>query len=180
MTDLQHMLVRADGFVPKERYTTRAFTELEQARLWPRVWQIACREEQVAAVGDFVEYTIGNEGVAIVRSESGELHAFYNACLHRGRRLAEGCGSLRGRRDPMPVSRLVLRARRAPRRCSRPRRVHDVARRPRARTGPGRHVGRVRVRQPRPEGRAAARLPRSAADACSRRITSNRCGSARR
>ena len=93
MTDLQRMLVRADGFVPKERYTTREFTELEQARLWPRVWQIACREEQVARAGDFVEYTIGNEGVAIVRGESGALHAFYNACLHRGRRLAEGCGS---------------------------------------------------------------------------------------
>ncbi len=93
MTDLQRMLVRADGFVPKERYTTREFTELEQARLWPRVWQIACREEQVARAGDFVEYTIGNEGVAIVRAESGALHAFYNACLHRGRRLAEGCGS---------------------------------------------------------------------------------------
>ena len=93
MTDLQRMLVRADGFVPKERYTTRDFTELEAARLWTRVWQIACREEQVAGVGDFVEYTIGNEGVAIVRAESGALHAFYNACLHRGRRLAEGCGS---------------------------------------------------------------------------------------
>jgi phenylpropionate dioxygenase-like ring-hydroxylating dioxygenase large terminal subunit len=93
MTDLQRMLVRADGFVPKERYTTRDFTELEQARLWPRVWQIACREEQVARAGDFVEYAIGKEGVAIVRAESGALHAFYNACLHRGRRLAEGCGS---------------------------------------------------------------------------------------
>ena len=41
MTDLQPMLVRPDGFVPKERYTTRVFAELEQTRLWPRVWQIA-------------------------------------------------------------------------------------------------------------------------------------------
>ena len=31
--------------------------------------------------------------MSIVRAESGALHAFYNACLHRGRRLAEGCGS---------------------------------------------------------------------------------------
>ena len=92
MTDLQSLLVR-DGFVPKERYTTRDFSELEHARLWPRVWQIACREEQVAGTGDFVEYTIGDEGVAIVRAETGALHAFYNTCLHRGRRLAEGCGS---------------------------------------------------------------------------------------
>jgi phenylpropionate dioxygenase-like ring-hydroxylating dioxygenase large terminal subunit len=92
MTDLRSLLVR-DGFVPKERYTTRDFSELEHARLWSRVWQIACREEQVAGTGDFVEYTIGDEGVAIVRAETGVLHAFYNTCLHRGRRLAEGCGS---------------------------------------------------------------------------------------
>ena len=92
MTDLPSLLVR-DGFVPKERYTTRAFSELEHARLWPRVWQIACREEQVARTGDFVEYAIGDQGVAIVRAETGALHAFYNTCLHRGRRLAEGCGS---------------------------------------------------------------------------------------
>src|SRR5450755_1408816 len=93
MTDLRPLLVRPDGFVPKERYTTRAFAELEQKRLWPRVWQIACREEQVAGPGDFFEYTIGDEAIAIVRAESGALHAFYNACLHRGRRLAEGCGT---------------------------------------------------------------------------------------
>ena len=93
MTDLRSLLVRPDGFVPKERYTTRDFAELEQTRLWSRVWQIACREEQVAEPGEFVEYTIGDEGVAIVRAETGALHAFYNTCLHRGRRLAEGCGS---------------------------------------------------------------------------------------
>jgi phenylpropionate dioxygenase-like ring-hydroxylating dioxygenase large terminal subunit len=93
MSDLGTMLVRADGFVPKERYTAREFADLEHERLWSRVWQIACREEQVARPGDFVEYTIGDEAIAIVRSEAGDLHAFYNACLHRGRRLAEGSGT---------------------------------------------------------------------------------------
>ena len=93
MSALQPLLVRPDGFVPKERYTTREFTDLEQSRLWPRVWQIACREEQVAGPGDFFEYTIGDETVVIVRAANRALHAFYNTCLHRGRRLTEGCGS---------------------------------------------------------------------------------------
>ena len=43
--------------------------------------------------GDFFEYTIGAETVVIVRAGDGALHAFYNTCLHRGRRLADGCGS---------------------------------------------------------------------------------------
>jgi phenylpropionate dioxygenase-like ring-hydroxylating dioxygenase large terminal subunit len=89
---LDRVLVRPDGFVPKERYTTREFSELEHTRLWSRVWQIACREEQVAGPGDYFEYTIGPETVVVVRSATGVLHAFYNTCLHRGRRLADGSG----------------------------------------------------------------------------------------
>jgi len=96
MADLAGMLVRPDGFLPKARYTTDAFAEFEVQRLWSRVWQIACREDEFAAPGDFVEYEIGDETIAIVRKHDGDVHAFHNACLHRGRRLAEGCGSFDG------------------------------------------------------------------------------------
>ena len=41
MSGIDRFLVRADGFLPKERYTTDEFAELELERLWPRVWQIA-------------------------------------------------------------------------------------------------------------------------------------------
>jgi phenylpropionate dioxygenase-like ring-hydroxylating dioxygenase large terminal subunit len=85
--------VRADGLIPKQRYTDRAFLDLEMERLWPRVWQIACREEEVPEPGDFVEYTIGDQSILVVRSEAGEIRAHHNACLHRGTRLATGSGS---------------------------------------------------------------------------------------
>ena len=87
------MLVGDDGFVPKERYTSRAFLDLEMERLWSRAWQIACREEEVAAPGDFVEYAIGDQSVLVVRTADGRIAAHHNACLHRGTRLATGCGS---------------------------------------------------------------------------------------
>ena len=86
------MLVGDDGFVPKERYVSQAFLDLEMERLWPRVWQVACREEQVAEPGQFVEYTIGDQSVLVVRTEDGRIRAHHNACLHRGTRLASGCG----------------------------------------------------------------------------------------
>lgn len=87
------MRVGEDGFVPKERYISQEFLDLEMERLWPRVWQIACREEEVASAGDFVEYTIGDQSVLVVRTEGGTIAAHHNACLHRGTRLAEGNGS---------------------------------------------------------------------------------------
>jgi phenylpropionate dioxygenase-like ring-hydroxylating dioxygenase large terminal subunit len=93
--------VRDDGLVPKERYTSRAFLDLEMERLWGRVWQIACREE-LAAVGDFVEYAIGDQSILVVRAAPGEVAAFHNACLHRGTRLASGCGHFDGERIQCP------------------------------------------------------------------------------
>ena len=87
------MQVGDDGFIPKQRYLSRAFADLEFERLWSRVWQIACREEEIASLGDFVEYTIGDQSILVVRTNDGRLAAHHNACLHRGTRLAVGSGS---------------------------------------------------------------------------------------
>jgi phenylpropionate dioxygenase-like ring-hydroxylating dioxygenase large terminal subunit len=86
------LLVHPDGRVPKARYTSRAFARFELDRLWSRVWQVACREEQLAEPGAFVEYEIGEQSVLVVRGDDGEIRAFHNACLHRGTRLATGAG----------------------------------------------------------------------------------------
>ena len=86
------MRVREDGFVPKERYTSREFFDLEMQRLWPRVWQVACREEELPEVGDFLEYVIGDQSILVVRSAPDTITASYNACLHRGTRLGRGRG----------------------------------------------------------------------------------------
>jgi phenylpropionate dioxygenase-like ring-hydroxylating dioxygenase large terminal subunit len=96
MGDVRELLVGDDGLVPKERYTSRAFAELEMERVWTRVWQVACREEEIPSAGDFVEYPIGDQSVLVVRGADGAITAFHNACMHRGTRLANGCGSLPG------------------------------------------------------------------------------------
>ncbi len=90
---IDDLLVRSDGFLPKARYTTPEFMDLEFERLWPRVWQIAGREEELAAPGDFLEYSIGDDSIVVVRNRAGEIAAFHNACRHRGTPLAEGCGA---------------------------------------------------------------------------------------
>jgi len=90
------MFVGEDGLIPKERYTSRAFLELELQRLWPRVWQVACRLEEVPEPGDFVEYTIGDQSLLVVRDAHGEIGAFHNACLHRGTQLGSGSGTFDG------------------------------------------------------------------------------------
>ena len=81
------MRVHDDGFVPKERYVSREFLDLELEHLWSRVWQVACREEELAGPGDHVDYAIGDDSIVVVRAASGAIVAFHNTCLHRGRRV---------------------------------------------------------------------------------------------
>ena len=79
--------------IPARRYTSSEFAALEDARLWPRVWQLACSLDHVASPGDFHELRVGALSVLVVRGDDGELRAFQNACRHRGSALCGGTGS---------------------------------------------------------------------------------------
>src|ERR1700730_6826985 len=81
-----------DNFLPKEDQCSPAFAQLEEERLWPYVWQIACRVEEIPNVGDYVTYDIVDESIIVIRTSPDEIRAYYNVCQHRGRRLTEGCG----------------------------------------------------------------------------------------
>jgi len=78
--------------VRKERYYDPDFYDLEADRLWPRVWQMACRLEEIPQPGDVVEYEILDQSVIVVRAEDQSVAAFENVCRHRGVRLVEGRG----------------------------------------------------------------------------------------
>ena len=86
--------VRED-FVPKDEYIDPRFLRMEKERLWPRIWQVACREEEIPAPGDFLTFDVADESVIVVRLDDGTVRAYHNACRHRGRRLTEGCGTAR-------------------------------------------------------------------------------------
>lgn len=96
MPELDHLSaaqIRAD-FVPKEPFISPRFAQLEKERMWPKVWQIACREEEIPNVGDYVTYDIAGESIIIVRAAAGAIKSFYNVCQHRGRILREdACGT---------------------------------------------------------------------------------------
>jgi phenylpropionate dioxygenase-like ring-hydroxylating dioxygenase large terminal subunit len=80
--------------VPKERYFDPVFYELEKEKLWPHVWQMACRLEEIPTPGDFVEYEICDQSILIVRQADHSIKAFYNACRHRAVQLGKGSGRM--------------------------------------------------------------------------------------
>ena len=52
--------VRLD-FVPKDAYLSKQFLDQEGQHLWPRVWQVACRLEEITGVGDYVTFDVIGE-----------------------------------------------------------------------------------------------------------------------
>ena len=46
--------------IPVERYVSASFAELEHARLWPKVWHVACTVDHVANPGEWFEHRLGS------------------------------------------------------------------------------------------------------------------------
>lgn len=78
--------------IPVQRYFDADFYQAEVDHLWPHVWQMACRLEQIPEVGDWIEYENVGRAVLVVRTADG-VKAFHNACRHRGVPIA-GTGGL--------------------------------------------------------------------------------------
>ncbi len=83
------------ALIPAARYFDEDFYRLECEHLWPNVWQMACRLEQIPNPGDWVEYSNVGKSVIVVRTKDG-VKAFENHCRHRGVPIAGGKGNEHG------------------------------------------------------------------------------------
>jgi choline monooxygenase len=98
--ELEGLAITASGLdrsgptlVPVDRYISPEWKALEDEKVWPKVWQIACSVDHVAEPGDFYEYRAGWLSIIVIRGDDGELRAFQNACRHRGNAICQGTGS---------------------------------------------------------------------------------------
>lgn len=78
--------------VPASVYYSQQWHDLEVEKLWSRVWQLACLEEEIPNVGDYHVYDIATLSFLVIRTAPDEIKAYRNACLHRGRKLREHSG----------------------------------------------------------------------------------------
>lgn len=78
--------------IPAAYYFSPEIHELEKERIWRRTWQFACREELIPNVGDTEIYEVVGISILLVRTAPDQISGYYNACLHRGRRLRENPG----------------------------------------------------------------------------------------
>ena len=75
--------VKADRFYSQEAH------DEEVQKLWKRVWQLACHEDDIPNVGDTHVYDIAGLSFLIVKGEENKVRAFPNSCMHRGRAICD-------------------------------------------------------------------------------------------
>ena len=51
-----------------EAFLSADYAQEEKQKLWPRVWQMAGREEDIPNVGDYFTYDICDDSIIIIRT----------------------------------------------------------------------------------------------------------------
>ena len=75
--------------LPRRFYADPDFYRAELERFFFNRWICAGRADQIPKAGDYFTRTLGDDSVIVTRDRSGEIHALFNVCRHRGTRLCE-------------------------------------------------------------------------------------------
>ena len=75
--------------LPRRFYADPDFYRAELERFYFNRWICAGRADQIPNAGDYFTRSLGDESVIVTRDGSGEIHALFNVCRHRGTRLCE-------------------------------------------------------------------------------------------
>ncbi len=81
--------------INKACYVDPDFLAIEKQEIFKKTWQFVCHEEKLAEIGSYITVDIQGQSIFIIRSDDGELNAFYNVCKHRAHELLSGEGKTR-------------------------------------------------------------------------------------
>lgn len=79
-------LIRPDH-VHRRAYADPEIFELEQERIFGKLWIYVAHESQLKKPGDFVRTRLGRFEVLVTRHHDGQIYVLHNRCPHRGARL---------------------------------------------------------------------------------------------
>ncbi|MEO1323043.1 MAG: SRPBCC family protein [Pseudomonadota bacterium] len=79
---------------PVEHYLSQDRFQLERDQIFKKVPMVAAHGSEMALPGDFLRREVAGLSILLTRDKAGMVHAFLNACRHRGTRLVDdekGC-----------------------------------------------------------------------------------------
>ena len=82
--DLKQEPIERAKTIPSRWYTSEQIYRAEQDAIFSKYWQLVCHKDQLKEPGDMVTLDVAGNPVLVVKSQDGDLRAFYNVCKHRG------------------------------------------------------------------------------------------------
>jgi len=76
--------------LPVSQYLDPSRAPLEAAAVFAASWQFVCHVSDLPAAGTAVRFDCAGRSAVVLRTRTGSLQAYRNACRHRGARLVEG------------------------------------------------------------------------------------------
>ena len=73
-------------------YTDPAIYQVEKYGVLANTWQYAGHRSAVEQPGDYFCFSIAGEDLFCVRTDDGDIKAFYNVCQHRAHQLLKDSG----------------------------------------------------------------------------------------
>lgn len=73
--------------LPHWAYTSQAWFDREQVKIFRAQWNYLGHESQIAKPGDYITCEMGGVPLIVTRNQEGAVVAYFNSCRHRGARL---------------------------------------------------------------------------------------------
>jgi hypothetical protein len=70
--------------LPTLAYRSKAFSDLEDEKVWTRNWVCIGTSQRIPAAGDLYPFTVGNHGIHVQRQPDGTLRGHFNFAQHGG------------------------------------------------------------------------------------------------
>lgn len=75
------------GVVSRELFVNDDIFQLENERIFNRLWLFVAHETEIPSPGDFVARSLAGEPVIVIRNDDGRVKVLLNSCRHRGVRV---------------------------------------------------------------------------------------------
>lgn len=95
--DIMAMVAQDGSRVRREVYSDPAIYDLELKQIFAKRWLVLGHESQLPTPGSYFSTFMGEDPVVVTRDREGKIHAFLNACSHRGARVClDDAGTAKG------------------------------------------------------------------------------------
>lgn len=86
--DLQVVPIARSETIPSSWYTDPRQLWIENKAIFSKEWQLVAHECQFSEPGTSICLTVAGNPIIVLRTETGEIRAYFNVCKHRGGPLA--------------------------------------------------------------------------------------------